>query len=238
MICGCCAIWLCAASAGCAQATQTPGTLPPGSHEPLAKNAAHPALTPSATGLKHLDGAPGEKTAKLLAPADAATQPATVSLRNGKLTVEANNSDLTQILQDLAGVCGMTINGLKGGHRVFGVYGPGNSREVPAALLVGAGYNFIMVGGASDGTPRELLLISQKSNAPAFTPLNPRLVPSADRDQFEQGELERNPSASNATGPGAISPAPSQDDRDDNTRVQQTLRRLQHIQEQQQNAPQ
>ena len=185
-----------------------------------------------------MDGAPGEKTGKLLAPADATTQPATVSLRNGKLTVEANNSDLTQILQDLAGACAMTIIGLNGGPRVFGVYGPGNSREVLAALLVGAGYNFIMVGGASDGTPRELLLISQNNNAPAFTPLNPRPVLSADRDEFEQPDLERNPSAWNAAGPGAISPAPSQDDQDNNTRVQQTLQRLQHIQEQQQNAPQ
>jgi hypothetical protein len=161
-----------------------------------------------------------------------------VTLRNGKLTVEANNSDLSQILQYLADISGMTVIGLKKGPRIFGDYGPGNLRDVLTDLLIGSGYNFIMVGGATDGTPRELLLTTQNNNAQAFTPLNPRPVPSADRDEFEQPGLEKNPAASDALGPGAISPVPSQNDQDDNTRVQRALQRLQHMQEQQQNAPQ
>jgi hypothetical protein len=167
-------------------------------------------------------------------------RPATVSLNNGRLTVDANNSDLTQILQDLADISGMTINGLKKGPRIFGVYGPGNSRDILTDLLAGSGYNYIMVGGAMNSTPRELLLISRKSNAPGITPASQRQGPAMERDEDEQPELEMAPPVLNVLptpdsfGPGAISPVPSPNDMDDNTRVQQNLQRLQQMQEQQQ----
>jgi hypothetical protein len=155
-----------------------------------------------------------------------------VSLQNGKLTIESNNSDLTQILQDVAHISGMTINGLNGGPRVFGTYGPANSRDVLTALLVGAGYNFMMLGGAGDAAPRELLLTPQTRNAPATNSVNRNPVPSADNDESEQPEPENGPTASNPLGPGALPQSPSRNDLDDDTRVQKTLQRLQHQQEQ------
>ena len=238
IICGWCAVWLCAGTVSCAQFTQVPGPLPAGLHAALATNKAHAIPMPAATGRKLLSRVRSEKAARLHRPPDKSTQPATVSLRNGKLTVEASNSDLAQILWDISSVSGMTIHGLNGGPRVFGHYGPGNSREVLAALLSGAGYNFIMVGGASDGTPRELLLSSQSNNTQAITPFDPRLGSSADRDDLQQREIESNQVAPNASGPGAISPAASPDDQDEHTRVLQTLQRLLHMQEQPQSDPQ
>lgn len=243
-ICTCCAVLTCAASFCCAQATQDPRRLPTDSDVRTTRHAAHSARTHSTTLPKHLTDKPGRKRPELQSPSETSTRPATVSLNNGRLTVDANNSDLTQILQDLADISGMTINGLMKGPRIFGVYGPGNSRDILTYLLAGSGYNYIMVGGAMNSTPRELLLISRKSNAPAITPAIQRQVPAMERDEDEQPELEMAPPVPNALplpdalGPGAISPAPSPNDMDDNTRVQQNLQRLQQMQEQQQkNAP-
>lgn len=232
-----CAVCLCIASACYAQTTQAPRPLPDGSQAPLTTDNNNPALTLSKTGSKQVADTQRQKTVGPPVPADAPAHPATVSLRNGKLTVEANNSDLGQILRELAHLSGMTITGLYEGPRIFGAYGPGNSRDVLTDLLVGSGYNFLMVGGATDGPPRELLLTSKNNNAAALASVNSRPVSAADRDEVEQPASEMISPTSEPLGPGAISPTPSLDDQDDNTRVQRTLQRLQH-QQQQQNAPQ
>lgn len=235
----CCAALICAVPESPAQDTQSLQPVPNVSPARVAKVAPQPALDGSATTRKHPASTKGQSAEKLPPPARQAIQPATVTVRDGKVTVEANNSNLTQILQDLANLSGMTINGLDKGPRIFGVYGPGNARDVLTDLLVGSGYNFIIVGGANEGTPRELILTAQNANAPAIAPVHPTTVPSPDREVSERSELETNPSAPNTLGPGAVAPAPSLDEQDDNTRAQSALQRLQHIQDQQQqNAPQ
>jgi hypothetical protein len=237
VICGCCAVWLCAASACCAQATQAPRTRRTGSDARVATKTMRKAPTGLVTLTGHQTVPLGQKAEGPLSISDMATQPASVRLRDGKLTVDANDSDLSQILRDLANISGMTIKGLNKGPRVFGVYGPGNMRDILTELLVGSGYNFIMMGGAVDGTPRELVLTSRTNIAPALIPANPRFAPPTNQDEAEHPELETDPSASNALGPGAISPAPSLDDQDDNIRTERNLQRLQKMQEQQQNVP-
>jgi hypothetical protein len=229
MICGFNVVWSCAASFGYAQATQAPPLLPGESHVEI----AHAARTKPSHTRKHPADVQDPTSARPLYSFDLAARSAVVSFTNGKLAVEANNSDLTQILQDMAKLSGMTIKGLSKGPRIFGVYGPGDSRNVLTELLIGSGYNFVMVGGAIDGAPRELLLTSRVTGVQDFTPANPHPVPAGDREETEQQKLELLPSASGVLGPGAISPTPSQNDQDDNTRVQRTLERLQHMQEQQ-----
>jgi hypothetical protein len=155
-------------------------------------------------------------------------------MNNGKLTVTADNSDLAQILRDLAGISGMKLKGLNGGPRIFGVYGPGDSRDVLSALLIGSGYNFVMVGGAPGSTPGELILTTQNKTDSALTP--PSASPS-DQAEAPLTEFKTDPSETIEAGSGAITPAPSQNDLDDNTRVQTTLQRLQQMQEQQETAP-
>ncbi len=238
MIFSSCAVLLCITNASSAQETKLPRPAPNVSHTHVPASASHPALDASATARKHPAIAQGQRTKELLQPADQPTQPATLTFRDGKLTVEANNSNLAQILQDLAKISGMTINGLNKGPRIFGVYGPGNLRDVLTDLLVGSGYNFIIVGGAIDSTPRELILTAQNDITPAFGSVNPSKVLSVDRDEAEQPESDANSPGTSALGPGAISPAPSLNDQDDNTRVQNTLERLEHQQQQLQNAPQ
>jgi hypothetical protein len=228
-----CAVWLYSGSAGFAQTATTSSAQPSASHARLKTHAVPPALTRLATANQSLVGKPEGRATRQLVPADEAAQPAMVSLIDGKLSVDANNSDLTQILQKLSDLSGMAISGLDKGPRIFGVYGPGNSRDVLADLLVGSGYNFLIVGGAIDGTPRELVLTSQSADIVDLFSVKPVPTPFADRDDPRLPTPERDSTTSVATGPGAISPAPSQDDKDDVTHRQQTLQRLQQIQEQQ-----
>lgn len=213
------------------QSAQTPAVRPqnmPG------QAATVPTPAPSSAPTMASDPAPGLPAQKATATtaASGVTRPATVSLHDGQLFVEANNSELSQILQNLASISGMSIDGLRGGPRVFGVYGPGNSREVLSALLVGSGYNFIMVGGAPDGAPRKLMLTPQKRNAAG--PNDSRSTPDAsdDADEPDQPEPPDAPSASapDQPGPGAAPPVPSQDSQDsqddEGTRMQKSLQQL------------
>jgi hypothetical protein len=118
----------------------------------------------------------------------------------------------------------MTIQGLTKGPRVFGIYGPGNSREVLTDILTGSGYNFVLVGGASDGAPRELLL----------TPVTPASADVASREAVRNGSVRSElDSSASERGQGAVFPVPPQAPQDEGTRIQQNLQRLQHMQERQ-----
>ena len=193
------------------------------------------SITPPATKTlssesKHLSNELGQNIAIQLPSAEGRIQPATVTLDNGMLTVVANNAELTRVLQRVADLCGMTISGLDKSRRIFGVYGPGYPRDILRDLLVGSGYNFIMVGGAIDGIPRALLLTYPTTNTAASSQVNSPPTPFTGHGNAAQPEEEV---AAPDLGPGAIPPAPSQNDQDDNIRVRQTMDRLQHMQEQQ-----
>jgi hypothetical protein len=152
-----------------------------------------------------------------------------VELRDGKLTVNANNSDLSQILEKLADISGMTVDGLGKSSRVFGFYGPGYPRDVLSALLAGSGYNFVMIGGTADGAPRELLLSTRNDSSPPATAPKSKTAPAdGDQSTVERPEDTR-------LGPGAIthvSPAKSQDSEDNAEKVQQHLQRLEQMHKQ------
>lgn len=171
-------------------------------------------------------------------PAPPVAQPPAVKLEDGKLTVDAHNSELSAILSDVARTSGMTIDGQQSDARVFGVYGPASPREVLTELLDGAGYNFMMVGATPGGAPRELLLSARTKGPAAPASASAEAAPPPSDD----GNDDQEP-----PGPGAIvhvppSVAQQADEAQTQQRVQQQLQRLQamHDQEekQQQNPPQ
>ncbi|MBA2682101.1 MAG: hypothetical protein H0U76_27375 [Ktedonobacteraceae bacterium] len=222
---------LCVVSACCAQAIHAPGARSPSSQVHVSSKATQPARTRSTSGRKQPAGAMKKKAASPLLPFDAPARQAIVSLKNGKLTIEANNSDLTQILQKIADISGMTIDGLNKNTRVFGVYGPGNPSDILTKLLVGCDYNFMMVGKTEDGAPRQLLFLSQNNNAPALTPANQNPAALDDRNHSQL--------------PASDTHQDDTTDVDAQERLQQTVRRLELRHEQmeqeqqdQQNAPQ
>jgi hypothetical protein len=148
-------------------------------------------------------------------------EPAVVTLKNGTLTVEANDSDLSQILRDLSRESGMIIEGPVRDVRVFGRYGPQNPSAVLTELLAGLGYNILMVGSSSGGVPGELTLTNRTGgpSPPAPPQIARETTPEKKPDIIEQPQL----------GPGAIAHPPPAPSEDPQTRVQQNLLRLQQM---------
>lgn len=88
------------------------------------------------------------------------------------LTIEARNSSLEQILNQVSQQTGMTIEGSNHDKRIYGDYGPGTVSATMEKLLNGAGYNYVIVGGGDGRPPAKLLLTSDKAgagSAPAVT---------------------------------------------------------------------
>lgn len=184
---------------------------------PSTRNASKPtARTPNAgTPAAH-----AQSTGRGSGPAAQTAQPALVTLKQGVLQVQADDSDLHQILREIADRGGMTIDGSVPSVRVYGKYGPGNSRDVLTDLLTGLGYNFMMVGTTQRGVPQKLLLTDRinRPSAPAVAAL-PAPAPAA--------------AEADAPGPGAIVNVPPAGPDDPQERAQQNLQRLQQMHDQQ-----
>lgn len=236
-VCGLCIVSFCAATA-----MQTPGPLPASRAGAPAKTA-QPVVPQTTTVRRASESAPAQTaTSSTHSPSDAVAKPATVVLKDGNLTVKANNSDLSQILRDIADASGMTIDGTGKSARVFGVYGPGDPRDVLSALLADSGSNFMMVGDAREGAPRELVLTAQSDHPPpASAGAAPTSAAPADHE-----ESAEEPSEENQLGPGAITHVPPPGSQDPQDRMQQRLQRLEQMhqqqmqqeQQQEQNGPQ
>ena len=170
----------------------------PGPHYPFGHGRplqiVHPA--PSATTQPAAPAAsasqqPSAPPAQAVVPAsalppsllDKPPQSPLIHLSDQLLTVTANNSSLSEILKDLASSSGMTVDGLDKDLRVFGVYGPGNPRDILTSLLDGGGYNFVMVGATSAGTPRAIVLTNRTNVAVSNSPSSPSSQQDQDDDQ-------------------------------------------------------
>ncbi len=92
------------------------------------------------------------------------------------LQIDAANSSLHQILDEVSTATGTKVEGMGSDERVFGEYGPGDARDVLSQLLVGSGYNVLMIGDQGRGTPREIVLSARHSagnqNQPGVNPQN------------------------------------------------------------------
>jgi hypothetical protein len=201
--------------------SQVPAAAPPKETQPPdSKPAAPPAPQQTAPSLS-----------------DRPPEPAKIQFKDGKLSIQANNSGLKQILEQIASTTGMNIDGLGKDSRVFGIYGPGNPREVLSDLLTDSGYNFMMVGSTTDGAPKQLTLTDQ-SSAPVTSATN-RPQPADDEDDASpQPVFVQNPPDPSAPVPGAPSyqpPSPSQGAVKTPQQILQELQQIRQTQTQQSN---
>jgi hypothetical protein len=93
------------------------------------------------------------------------------------LRIDANNSSLHEILNEVSADTGAKVEGMGSDERVFGQYGPGAARDVISQLLHGSSYNVLMIGDQGSGTPRQIVLSARHSGP------NP---PDANRPPQEQ----------------------------------------------------
>jgi hypothetical protein len=84
-------------------------------------------------------------------------QMAVVRYEHSKLTVEANNSSLNQILRAIMHATGMQVTGGVTDERVFGAYGPDSTQVVLSKLLDGTATNIIYTPGSKDQPPQLVL---------------------------------------------------------------------------------
>jgi hypothetical protein len=185
----------------------------------VAQPSSQPAAAPAAV-------APTVPSSLLDHPAN----PAKVSLASGKLSVEANNSNLSEILQQISDASGMKVDGLQGSGRanprVFGSYGPGAPRDVLSELLDGAGYNVLMLGVTSSGAPRELSLSVRPTGA---APAQPQGNVANNNDSDDEIQPTQYPDE-----PQNFSPDQGPPEARNGVRTpQQMLRQLQRMQQQQ-----
>jgi hypothetical protein len=197
---------------------------------PVASGPAMAATPTSAAAAPQPVGPPRDSL--LQQPA----KPAQVTVASGSLAIKADNSSLSQILQEISKSTGMKVDGLGKDDRIFGSYGPGEPREVLLSLLEGSGYNVLMIGD-NKGAPRQLSL-SQRAAGGALASTSPaRNNREPDDDEIEQEQPQAPPEQPQPvvqTPPG--NPDGTQQPRNP-AEIQQELLRLRQ-QQQQQQAPQ
>jgi hypothetical protein len=165
---------------------------------------------------------------------------ATVAWDSHGLRVDANNSSLAQILQDVSTDTGTKVEGLGTKDvRVFGTYGPGPANEVLSQLLNGTGYNVLMVGDQGSGAPRQLVL-SSAPNSPAPQNNVRNMNNNGDDDsEPDQPIQEPPPVINNGFPPPQRSPQQMQEEQMRQEQMQQQLRQqmINQQMQQQQNPP-
>jgi hypothetical protein len=96
-------------------------------------------------------------------PANEQPVPAVVTWDSHGLRIQAANSSLKQILNDVATVTGAKVEGLSLDERVYGTYGPGRARDVLSQLLQGSAYNILLVEDRGEESLREIVLSSRRT---------------------------------------------------------------------------
>jgi len=185
-------------------AAQTPATAVPAKPTASAHKPVHPRKHPVAAHAQS-PTPHSAATAPTLAPevpkwpSNEKPSPASVTWDKQGLRIDAANSSLAQILEDVATATGAKVEGFDADQRIFGVYGPGQARDVLSQLLLGSGYNVMLVGDQGQGTPRVIVLSSRHAGT-AVQAAN--AAPDSDEDADTDEEPAQQPQATPPTRPG------------------------------------
>jgi hypothetical protein len=147
------------------------------------------------------------------------------------LRIEAQNSSLHQILEDVASATGAKVEGMGSDERIYGAYGPGQARDVLSQLLQGSGYNILMVGDQGQGAPRQIVLSSRHG---AETPAQANGNPAGDQDDDADTEEPPPPAQTQPVRPAF---APGAQPRTPQQIMQEMQQRQQMMQQREQPVP-
>ena len=175
-------------------------------------------------------------------PANDKPTPAKVTWDTQGLTIQAVNSSLDQILNDIATDTGAKLDGKVGDERVFGTYGPGPARDIISQLLDGTSYNVLMVGDQGSGTPRQIVL-SNRPTGPAPANRNAQNNGAEDESEYEPPQpMPITPPMRTGFGPQGMPPDQNQQNGEERRaefeqRMEQMRQQQQEQQQQQQQTP-
>lgn len=102
-------------------------------------------------------------------PVNDQPSPASVVWDSNGLRINASNSSLQQILNEVSTETGSKVEGPVPDQRVYGDYGPGQARDVLSQLLQGSGSNVLLAGDLGKGAPREIVLSPRRADTPSQT---------------------------------------------------------------------
>jgi len=128
------------------------------------------------------------------------------------LRINASNSSLQQILNEVSTDTGTKVVGNVPDQRVYGSYGPGQASDVLLQLLQGSGFNVLLAGDLGHGAPSQVVLTPRRgasANPSAGTNPQQQQMQPQDQDDNENVDQPEQPEQPEETVP-AIPPNPPQ----------------------------
>ena len=180
-------------------------------HRADVQAASRPPVVARASAIQRT---PPISSAKVAAPQAAANNmygphPPNIRFANGLLSIEANNSILTDILFEVGAKTGAEIQmppwSDAGREHVVAKLGPGNPRDVIAALLHGSSFNYVIVE-----SPQGLqqLILTPKTDWPAGQGADQAAQQGGDQPPTAEAPPTEAPPAPEGTPPPPDNPQP------------------------------
>jgi hypothetical protein len=208
-----------------AQTLATPATTPanPPAHHHKKPSAQKPAAQSTPAPASVAQSAPVPAPCPVAAPAPVLSpappcipnwpanhKPAEASVvwDSHGLFIQASNSSLDQILNDISLKTGAKVEGMGADERIFGTYGPGPARDVLTELLEGTGYNILLIGDLGQGTPRRIVLSGRPTGSAQPSRQSTPSDSEADQEQMTAPEAPPTGPSSQPELPGSIPPPP------------------------------
>jgi hypothetical protein len=180
-------------------------------HRAAVQAASHPQVVARASAAPHIVPSAQPKQASPPAAANNmyGPHPPDIRFANGLLSIEANNSVLTDILFEVGAKTGAEIQmppwSDAGREHVVAKLGPGNPRDVIAALLHGSSFNYVIVE-----SPQGLqqLILTPKTDWPGGQAADQPAQQGADQTPTAEAPPTEAPPAPEGTPPPADNPQP------------------------------
>ncbi|HUO61312.1 MAG TPA: hypothetical protein VMU24_11635 [Candidatus Acidoferrales bacterium] len=164
-----------------------PRATAPGQQQPPAQSV--PAQSPPILQT----AAPASQGIATAAPAPLLQKPAVqpvVTMQNGLLSIDASNSNLSDVLAAVHRATGAVIDGAgSASERVVVHLGPGRPNEVISSLLNGSRYDYVLLGSAQQPGAVTRVMLSVRQGGDQFpTPQAASNVPPANAGDDEGGQ--------------------------------------------------
>jgi hypothetical protein len=120
------------------------------------------------------------------------------------LRINASNSSLQQILNEVSTDTGTKVVGNVPDQRVFGSYGPGQASDVLLQLLQGSGFNVLLAGDLGHGAPSQIVLTPRRGGAagqPAPANQQQEVQPAPEQDENDAVDVPDQPEQQEQTVP-------------------------------------
>jgi hypothetical protein len=143
-------------------------------------------------------------------PAQMPPKPPRVNYVGGQLTVVADNSMMTDVLNGIRSATGIKMEGLEGNaDRVFGQFGPASPRVVIDSLLNGSHYDFIILGSLETPDTVQRVILSPRGSSPNAMAANNPGRPMSRPPVEEDNEVVNSPDEVTNEQPVPATPAPA-----------------------------